>query len=88
MYYVDGYLEDKKGSYTTTACLGRATNLNPMATCLQFTYSNLSLLFAHFHVKIMPWGHESQDFVELGFYGSDGEEEDNEEDEDMHLLFS
>ena len=31
--------------------LGRTTNLNPMATCLQFSYANLSLLFARFHAK-------------------------------------
>ena len=39
--------------------LGRTTNLNPMATCLQFSYANLSLLFARFHAKIIPWGHDS-----------------------------
>ena len=60
--------------------LGRTTNLNPMATCLaklgedQFSYANLSLLFARFHAKIIPWGHDSQDFVQLGF--SDGDEDD------------
>ena len=55
--------------------LERTTNLNPMATCLQFSYANLSLLFARFHAKIIPWGHESQDFADLGFYESGGGEE-------------
>ena len=55
---------------------------NPMATCLQFSYANLSLLFARFHAKIIPWGHDSQDFVELGFFENDGEEDD-EYDEDV-----
>ena len=54
-----------------------------MATCLQFSYANLSLLFARFHAKIIPWGHESQDFVDLGFVESGGEEDD--EDEDMYM---
>ena len=63
--------------------LGRTTNLNPMATCLQFSYANLSLLFARFHAKIIPWGHGSQDFVELGFSG--GEEEDYDEEDDEFL---
>ena len=54
-----------------------------MATCLQFSYANLSLVFARFHAKIIPWGHDSQDFVELGFFESDGEEDDeNDEDEE------
>ena len=69
--------------------LGRTTNLNPMATCLQFSYANLSLLFARFHAKIciIPWGHDSQDFVELGFYESDGEVGDEYvEDEDEAAL--
>ena len=47
-------------------------------------YANLSLLFARFHAKIIPWGHESQDFVELGFYESGGEEDEYDEDEDMY----
>ena len=69
--------------------LGRTTNLNPMATCLQFSYANLSLLFARFHAKIIPWGHGSQDFVELGFFESDGEEEDHRYDEeDDEFLYS
>ena len=63
--------------------MGRITNLNPMATCLQFSYANFSLLFAVFHAKIMPWGHKRQDLVELGFYESDGEKDD--EDHDMYL---
>ena len=69
--------------------LGRTTNLNPMATCLQFSYANLSLLFARFHAKIIPWGHGSQDFVKLGFFESDGEEEDYRYDEeDDEFLYS
>ena len=63
--------------------LGRTTNLNPMATCLQFSYANLSLLFARFHAKIIPWGHDSQDFVQLGFSG--GEEDDYDEEDDEFL---
>ena len=63
--------------------LGRTTNLNPMATCLQYSYANLSLLLARFHAKIIPWGHGSQDFVELGFSG--GEEDDNDEEDDEFL---
>ena len=59
--------------------LGRTTNLNTTATCLQFSYANLSLLFARFHAKIMHWGHDSQDFVQLGFSG--GEEDDYDEDD-------
>ena len=66
--------------------LGRTTNLNPMATCLQFSYAtNLSLLFAGFHAKIIPWGYDSQDFVQLGFSG--GEEDDNDEEDDAFLGF-
>jgi hypothetical protein len=33
--------------------LGRTTNLNPMATALQYSYANLSLLFARYHAKII-----------------------------------
>ena len=50
------------------------------------TYANLSLLFARFHAKIIPWGHDSQDFVELGFFESDGEEDDEYDEEDAALL--
>ena len=63
--------------------LGRTTNLNPMKTCLQFSYANLSLLFARFHAKIIPLGHDSQDSVQLGFSG--GEEDDYDEDDDEFL---
>ena len=42
--------------------LGRTTNLNPMAAALQYSYANLSLLFAHYHAKIIPWGHKTADF--------------------------
>ena len=63
--------------------------LNPISTCLQFLYANLSLVFARFHAKIIPWGHHSQDFVELGFFESDGEEEDYRYDEeDDESLYS
>ena len=31
--------------------LGRTTNLNPMATALQYSYANLSLLFARYYAK-------------------------------------
>ena len=55
-----------------------------MATCLQFSYANLSLLFARFHAKIIPWGHDSRDFVQLGFSG--GEEEDGYDEEDAAFL--
>ena len=59
--------------------LGRTTNLNPMATALQYSYANLSLLFARYHAKIIPWGHKTADFVALGFQDSD-----EDEDEDDH----
>ena len=54
--------------------LGRTTNLNPMATCLQFSYANLSLVFARFHAKIIPWGHDS------------GEEDDEYDEEEAAFL--
>ena len=50
---------------------------------LQFSYANLSLLFARFHAKIIPWGHDSHDFVQLGL--SDGEEDDYDEEDDEFL---
>ena len=59
--------------------LGRTTNLNPMATALQYSYANLSLLFARYHAKFIPWGHKTADFVALGFQDSD-----EDEDEDDH----
>ena len=36
--------------------LKRATNVNLMATALQYSYANLSLLFARYHAKIIPCG--------------------------------
>jgi hypothetical protein len=45
---------------------------------LQYSYANLSLLFARYHAKIIPWGHKTADFVALGFQDSD--EDDDEED--------
>ena len=52
-----------------------------MATALQYSYANLSLLFARYHAKIIPWGHKTADFVALGFQDSDEDkdEEDHEE---------
>ena len=58
--------------------LGRTTNLNPMATALQYSYANLSLLFARYHTKFIPWGHKNPDYVELGF--EENEEENYEDD--------
>ena len=60
--------------------LGRTTNLNPMATALQYSYANLSLLFVRYHAKIIPWG-KTADFVALGF---GNQESDEDEDEDDH----
>ena len=51
--------------------LGRTTNLNSMATALQYSYANLALLFARYHAKIIPWGHKKTDFIALGLQGSD-----------------
>ena len=45
------------------------------------TQSNLSLLFARYHAKIIPWGHKTVDFVALGF---GNQESDEDEDEDDH----
>ena len=43
--------------------LGRmTTNLNPMATALQYSYANLSLLFARYHVKIIPLCRKNADY--------------------------
>ena len=71
--------------------LGRTTNLNPMATALQYSYANLSLLFARYHAKIIPWGHKTADFVALGFQDSDEDEDEDDHDEQtqdtMHYLF-
>ena len=46
---------------------------------LQYSYANLSLLFARYHAKLIPWGHKTADFVALGFQDSD-----EDEDEDDH----
>ena len=54
-------------------------NMPPVLIC----YCNLPLLFARFHAKIIPWGHDSQDFVQLGFSG--GEEDDYDEEDDEFL---
>jgi hypothetical protein len=51
--------------------LGRTTNLNPMATALQYSYANLSLLFARHHAKSIPCGHNTVALVALGFQDSD-----------------
>ena len=61
--------------------LGRTTNLNPMATAPQYSYANLSLLFARYHAKIIPWGHKTAGIVALGFGIQESEED---EDEDGH----
>jgi len=61
--------------------LGRTTNLNPMATALQYSYANLSLLFARYHAKIIPWGHKTADFVALGFQDSDEDEDEDDHEE-------
>ena len=46
-----------------------------------YSYANLSLLFARYHAKIIPWGHKTADFVALGF---GNQESDEDEDEDDH----
>ena len=49
---------------------------------VQYSYANLSLLFARYHVKIIPWwDHKTADFVALGF---GNQESDEDEDEDDH----
>ena len=53
-----------------------------MATALQYSYANLSLLFARYHAKIIPWGHKTADFVALLGFGN--QESDEDEDEDDH----
>ena len=45
------------------------------------SYANLSLLFARYHAKIIYWGHESPDFVALGFQGSDEDGYENDDEE-------
>ena len=57
--------------------VGRSTNLNPMATALQYSYAYLSLLFARYHTTFIPWDHKNPAFVDLGF-----DENDDENDED------
>jgi hypothetical protein len=52
-----------------------------MATALQYSYANLSLLFTCYHAKSIPWGHKTADFVALGF---GNQESDEDEDEDDH----
>jgi hypothetical protein len=52
-----------------------------MATALQYSYANLSLLFARYHAKFIPWDHKKADFVALGF---GFQESDEDEDEDDH----
>ena len=60
--------------------LGRTTNLNPMATALQYSYASLSPVCSlRYHAKIIPWGHKTADFVALGF-----QDNDEDEDEDDH----
>ena len=66
--------------------LGRTTNLNPMVTCLQFSYANQPFS----PVRSLPRQNhtlgprDSQDFVQqLGFSG--GEEEDYDEENDEFL---
>jgi len=46
-----------------------------------YSYANLSLLFARYHAKFIPWGHKTADFVALGFQDSD-EDEDEEDHEE------
>jgi hypothetical protein len=48
---------------------------NPMTTVLQYSYANLSLLFAHYHSKIIPWGHKTADFAVLGFGNQESDED-------------
>ena len=65
--------------------LGRTTSLNPMPTCLQFSYMLITFLSSVRSLprqNHIPWGHDSQDFVQLGFSG--GEEDEYDEDEDMY----
>jgi hypothetical protein len=58
-----------------------------MATALQYSYANLSLLFARFHAKTIPWGrHKNTDFVALGFQGSDENEYEEYVDTRHHAL--
>ena len=44
-----------QGAVAASSSRGNATNLNPMATCLQFSYANLSLLFARFHATVKSY---------------------------------
>ena len=61
-------------AYSTVYCVG--TILCTIRYCT-----------VRFHAKIIPWGHDSQDFVELGFFESDGEVGDEyDEDEDEAAL--
>ena len=50
-------------------------------TVLLYSYANLSLLFARYHAKIIPWGHKTADFVALGFQDSDEDEDEDDHEE-------
>jgi hypothetical protein len=53
-------------------------------TVVQYTvqYANLSLLFARYHAKIIPWGHKiPPDFVAVGFQDSDEDEDEDDHEE-------
>ena len=54
------------------------SNMPPVLIC--------SLLLTRFHAKIIRWGHDSQDFVELGFFESDGEEDDEYDEEEAAFI--
>ena len=44
--------------------------------------ANLSLLFARYHAKIIPWGgHKTAGFVALGFQDSDEDEDEDDHEE-------
>ena len=61
---------------------GEDDQFKPDGNCPpQYSYANLSLLFARYHAKIIPWGHKTADFVALGFQDSD-EDEDEEDHEE------
>jgi hypothetical protein len=60
--------------------LGRTTNLNPMATVLQYFCTNLFLLlFARYHAKSIPWGHKTADEDEIQESDEDEDKDDYEE---------
>jgi len=64
--------------------LGRTTNLNPMAICPSFHMLTFLSSLLDSTLKIIPWGHNSQDFVQLGFSG--GEEDDEYDEEGAALV--